>query len=60
MAKREQLGLSYRARVALLVASTLCVVGRESAKAVSREAQLPRIQVVLKMNRPEALAKLQG
>ena len=44
----------------MLEASTLCVARRESAKAGSRAAQLQRIQVVLKMNKPEALAKLQG
>jgi hypothetical protein len=38
---------------------TLCVARRKSAKAGSQAAQLQRIQVVLKMDKPEALAKLQ-
>ena len=59
-AKREQLGLSQQAMGALLEASTLSVARWEGGKAMPRAAQLERIQVVLKMGKREALAKLQG
>lgn len=57
--KREQLGLSQQAMASLLEASTLSVSRWEGGKAMPRAAQLERIQVVLKMGKREALAKLQ-
>lgn len=59
-AKREQLGLSQQAMGALLESSTLSVGRWEGGKAMPRAAQLERIQVVLKMGKREALAKLKG
>lgn len=56
--KREQLGLSQQAMAALLEASTLSVARWEGGKAMPRAKQLGRIQVVLKMGKREALAKL--
>ena len=58
-AKRRQLGLSQQAMAALLEASTLSVARWEGGKAMPRAKQLERIQVVLKMGKREALAKLQ-
>ena len=57
--KREQLGLSQQAMASLLEASTLSVARWEGGKAMPRAKQLERIQVVLKMGKREALAKLQ-
>lgn len=57
--KREQLGLSQQAMASLLEASTLSVARWEGGKAMPRVKQLERIQVVLKMGKREALAKLQ-
>lgn len=57
--KREQLCLSQQAMAALLEASTLSVARWEGGKAMPRAKQLERIQVVLKMGKREALAKLQ-
>ena len=59
-AKRVQLGISQQAMAALLEASTLSVYKWESGKVTPRAAQLERIQVVLKMGKREALAKLQA
>lgn len=59
-AKREQLGISQQAMASLLEASTLSVYKWESGKVTPRAAQLERIQVVLKMGKREALAKLQA
>lgn len=57
--KREQLCLSQQAMAALLEASTLSVARWEGGKTMPRAKQLERIQVVLKMGKREALAKLQ-
>jgi transcriptional regulator with XRE-family HTH domain len=57
--KREQLGLSQQAMASLLEASTLSIARWEGGKAMPRAKQLERIQVVLKMGKREALAKLQ-
>ncbi len=58
--KREQLGISQQAMAALLEASTLSLSRWEKGAVIPRAAQLERIQVVLKMGKREALAKLQA
>lgn len=58
--KREQLGISQQAMAGLLEASALSVARWESGKAMPRAAQLERIQVVLKMGKRAARAKLES
>ena len=60
VAKREQLGITQQAMAALLEASALSVGRWEAGKVAPRAAQLERIQMVLKMGKREAKAKLQG
>ena len=59
LAKREQLGITQQAMAALLEASALSVSRWEAGKVAPRAAQLERIQVVLKMGKREARARLQ-